>query len=83
MKKLILIFPIFTFAACELSGVETDELTGNDSIIANQGNDQQLDENGMKLADSINGKPNEMVFNREDGLRIEWTKKYGTTYSTE
>jgi FKBP-type peptidyl-prolyl cis-trans isomerase len=75
MRKLFLIIPIFAFTACELSGVDTEELANNDSIKSNQGSEQILDENGMKLADSINGKPNDMVFNREDGLRIEWTKK--------
>lgn len=63
------------FSSCQLQGVEGEEPEVNDSIKPNQSDPLVLDENGLKLADSINGKPNDMVWNREDGLRIEWTKK--------
>lgn len=73
----ILILPIcffFVLSACDLKGVDDAQIT-NDSILSNKGELGVIDENGMMLVDSINGKPNDMVYNREDGLRIEWTKK--------
>jgi len=72
----ILISPIcfFVLSACDLKGVDDVETT-NDSIFSNKGELGIVDQNGMMLVDSINGQPNEMVYNRKDGLRIEWTKK--------
>lgn len=77
MKYFIFLIPFFVVCSCELQGVEGEE-SGNDSITSNQNNNSALDENGFKLADSINGVPNEMVLMRKDGLRIEWTKKNTT-----
>lgn len=74
MKKLVSIFSVIVLiTSCELQGIETGQVVTNDSIKSN--NEVVLDENGFKLADTVNGKPNEMVMMREDGLRIEWTKK--------
>lgn len=74
MKKLVSIFSVIVLiTSCELQGIETGQVVTNDSIKSN--NEMVLDENGFKLADTVNGKPNEMVMMREDGLRIEWTKK--------
>ncbi|MBK6952036.1 MAG: FKBP-type peptidyl-prolyl cis-trans isomerase [Crocinitomicaceae bacterium] len=75
MKKLMYLLPLSILVSCELQGVEGDDLITNDSIKANQNDIAVLDGNGFKLADSINGVPNEMVMMRPDGLRIEWTKK--------
>lgn len=77
MKYFIFLIPVFVVCSCELQGVEGDG-PDNDSITSNQNNNSALDENGFKLADSINGVPNEMVLSRQDGLRIEWTKKNTT-----
>jgi peptidylprolyl isomerase len=78
MKKLLYLLPFAIFFSCELQGVEGEDLITNDSIKANQNDVAVLDGNGFKLADSINGVPNEMVMMRPDGLRIEWTKKNTT-----
>jgi peptidylprolyl isomerase len=59
------------FTSCDFKGVE-DDVVQNDSIIANTGVEER---EAMLLQDTINGQPNEMVYNRKDGLRIEWTKK--------
>lgn len=75
MKKLLYLIPFSIIVSCELQGVEGDDVITNDSIKANQNDVAVLDGNGFKLADSINGVPNEMVMMRADGLRIEWTKK--------
>jgi len=75
MKKLLYLIPFSILASCDLQGVEGEDLITNDSIKANQNDAAVLDGNGFKLADSINGVPNEMVMMRADGLRIEWTKK--------
>ena len=60
--------------SCEFQGVENGDEITNDSIVANNDNNA-IETNGMLLVDSINGQPNDMVYNRGDGLRIEWTKK--------
>ncbi len=75
MKKLLYLLPFSIIVSCELQGVEGGDVITNDSIKANQNDVAVLDGNGFKLADSINGVPNEMVMMRADGLRIEWTKK--------
>jgi len=74
MKKLLVPFSFLLLTACDLKGVDDTETT-NDSIIANNSETGVIDPNGMMLVDSINGQPNDMVYNRKDGLRIEWTKK--------
>jgi peptidylprolyl isomerase len=75
MKNLLYVIPFAMLISCDLQGVEGEDLITNDSIKSNQNDIAVLDENGFKLADSINGVPNEMVMMRADGLRIEWTKK--------
>lgn len=75
MKKLLYLIPFAMLASCDLQGVEGEDIIPNDSIKSNQNDNAVLDENGFKLADSINGVPNDMVMMRADGLRIEWTKK--------
>lgn len=75
MKKLIYLIPLAVLVSCDLQGVEGEDIIANDSIKTNQNDNAALDENGFKLADSINGVPNEMVMMRADGLRVEWTKK--------
>jgi peptidylprolyl isomerase len=75
MKKLIYLIPLAVLMSCDLQGVEGEDIIANDSIKTNQNDNAALDENGFKLADSINGVPNEMVMMRADGLRVEWTKK--------
>lgn len=72
-KVAVAVAVAVSFAACEFQGVEDVESVTNDSIVANTGETE--DNTSMLLVDSINGQPNDMVLNREDGLRIEWTKK--------
>ncbi|UKN01886.1 FKBP-type peptidyl-prolyl cis-trans isomerase [Paracrocinitomix mangrovi] len=78
-NKLIYFFSLITFVACTLEGVDEDENNhDNDQITVNEvdstdNSDEQ--QSSMLKADSINGVANEMVFQREDGLRIEWEIK--------
>lgn len=76
MRYFVLIpFLLPLLTACDLQGVDTEEVPDKDSVTIHPGDNVVLDENGMMLIDSINGAPNQMVYNREDGLRIEWTQK--------
>jgi len=75
MKKIIFYSLILILAhSCQLDGVE-DQVEDN-SIVQNFGSDsvETVDEN-MLLVDTINGEANEMVFQRDDGLRVEWEIK--------
>lgn len=76
MNKIICLISFFVIVSCELQGVNTDTTEPTDSIIPDK--TPVLDGKGFKLADSIDGAPNEMVLMRENGLRIEWTKKNNT-----
>jgi peptidylprolyl isomerase len=71
LRPMIAVAVVVAFSSCDFKGVE-DDVVSNDSIVANTG---QEEPDGMLLQDTINGQPNEMVYNRADGLRIEWTKK--------
>lgn len=73
MKYIFLLTPLFLFA-CNMQGVKDPLLADNDSIKQNTGESDSSNKPFL-LVDSINGQPNEMVYNRKDGLRIEWTKK--------
>ncbi|MCB9222790.1 MAG: FKBP-type peptidyl-prolyl cis-trans isomerase [Crocinitomicaceae bacterium] len=66
---------LIPFVSCQLSGVENEEEELNDTSIVQNTIDSSEIEVPMMLEDSINGAPNEMVFQRNDGLRIEWTTK--------
>lgn len=78
MNKFLL-FTFFTFSllSCKLDGVEDiDSPEFDQDIIENQGVDStESEEEAMLLSDTINGQANEMVFQREDGLRVEWDVK--------
>lgn len=80
MRYAAFIGTMILFSACELQGVEGNETTVTNDSIKSNNTDVPLvvAENGKMLSDSVNGAPNEMVYNREDGLRIEWTKKNTT-----
>lgn len=77
--KITHILPFFILAvSCELQGVQDGPDSENtDVFVSDSGNNEVLHthENPALLADSINGTPNEMVYNGTNGLRIEWTKK--------
>lgn len=77
MNKLIGLFTLLIFFnSCKLEGVEETEITElQDGIIENSLKDRILEEKPLMLSDSINGEANEMVFQREDGLRVEWDVK--------
>lgn len=61
------------FFSCNLSGVEDEETFDTDSSIIQ--NLVDTTDEALMLQDSIDGQPNEMVFQREDGLRVEWEVK--------
>ena len=76
--KYLIIYCICLVAvvSCELKGVDAgNDIGNNDTMVVNDDNQIHLADNGLMLADTVNGKPNENVYNREDGLRIEWSKK--------
>ena len=84
MKKLFyIILPVSVLFSCNVSGVETDLENDNDTtqIDTTDGANQtgiELDKNHL-LVDSINGEPNEMVYQAESGLRVEWSTKTENT----
>ena len=73
MKYFFLLTPLFLIA-CNMQGVKDPSISDNDSIVENTG-EADSSNKPFLMVDSINGQPNEMVYNRKDGLRIEWTKK--------
>ena len=76
MKYFILIALFIPLVSCQLDGVDKGEegLELDSGITANIDTLDEVDENALK-PDSLNGEANEMVFQREDGLRVEWNKK--------
>ncbi|MBD3638589.1 MAG: FKBP-type peptidyl-prolyl cis-trans isomerase [Crocinitomicaceae bacterium] len=70
---LLLLLPLFS---CTLEGVkENDNDITDTSIVKAEIDTIDIeDENALK-PDSLNGQANEMVFQRKDGLRIEWDIK--------
>ena len=91
MKYAFVLLSLFaiTISSCDLGGVKSgtdqdNDLAGNDSIAKNDSGNT-VDENHLDstmsdkpyalLRDSIMGQPNDMVYQREDGLRVEWTVK--------
>ena len=63
--------------SCTLEGVENPDEVDSD-IISNQGIDTAATEEENKvlmLADTVDGEPNAMVYQRADGLRVEWDIK--------
>lgn len=61
--------------SCDLTGV--DEEVNNDDTLSGilPADTGEVKSNDMMLQDTINGQPNEMVYQRDDGLRVEWTTK--------
>ena len=64
--------------SCQLEGVENsgndeNDTTGNRLIDSTLISIEEVDP--MILPDSLNGAPNDMVWQGESGLRVEWTKK--------
>lgn len=74
MTKYFAILSLIILASCQLEGVE-DADNSNNNIIVNDGTDSVETEEVLMLQDSIDGQLNEMVFQKEDGLRVEWDVK--------
>jgi peptidylprolyl isomerase len=80
-RNLFILTTIILLSAC--SGEENTSNGSNDGINANDTTADQnetvdstvTDQPFSLLKDTINGQINEMVFQREDGLRIEWKRK--------
>ena len=74
MKYGIYIAVLVLLASCKFEGVDVDdEIAGNDTNQTNAAVDT-IDPNALK-PDSLDGQVNEMVFQRDDGLRVEWDIK--------
>jgi len=76
MKNSIFFTSVFLIASCGGGDPENDT-TGvqlNYDSVLNSVDSAGLNKL-MPLADSINGKPNEMVLQKENGLRVEWERK--------
>lgn len=80
---------VFTLSSCDLGGVKTNT-NENDGIVENDTTSNNNTMNNISdtetdstisdkpyalLKDTVMGQPNEMVYQREDGLRVEWTVK--------
>jgi len=62
-----------SFFQCKLEGVNENDNPTEDIIDTNS---TVIEDDGeLMLSDTINGEANEMVFQGEDGLRIEWDVK--------
>jgi peptidylprolyl isomerase len=71
------ILAITFFQSCTLEGVENPNKDSTDLII-NQDIDSSINEmedKSLMLADTLDGEPNPMVYQRADGLRVEWDIK--------
>ena len=75
----IIALVVLSLTSCDLDGVKS--ISGEDAPLTTELIDTTDDINLLAeidpalLDDSIQGLANEMVFQREDGLRIEWTIK--------
>lgn len=70
----------FALLSCNLDGVktvDTDENVNDPNLLSDTAINEidVINENSTLLADTINGKPNNMVYQGQNGLRIEWTEK--------
>lgn len=74
MNKAIFVISLLILVGCQLEGVE-ESTNENSNITINNGIDSTDGEEIMMLEDSINGQANEMVLQKDDGLRIEWDVK--------
>ena len=76
--RIVSLFCLTLLFSCELEGVNSDDNTDSDSS-GNRLIDSTLitieEVNPLILPDSVNGAANEMVWQGESGLRVEWTKK--------
>ncbi len=83
MKKQILNFLLISISislvSCDMTGVDGENgEVDNDLIVENTPDESDSVEvigDHEFINDTINGIPNDMVYQRDDGLRIEWTKK--------
>ena len=76
MKYLIPVISLFAMISCTSDNLEDGEQNNDISVNTNDSSASTVEIDPTKvMTDSIDGQPNEMVFQREDGLRIEWTKK--------
>jgi len=74
---------VMAMVSCDLGGVQgnndsQEDIAFNDSTaisLENNIDSTVSDEPYALLKDTILGEPNNMVFQREDGLRVEWTIK--------
>jgi FK506-binding protein 9/10 len=74
MKYLFAATIFLSFASCTLEGVEADEGVETDTTIV-QNEIDTLGDVPLMLEDTVDGAPNEMVYQRDDGLRVEWDVK--------
>lgn len=74
MKYLsfLLIAP-FAILSCTIEGVEDNP--DEDGIVVAEHDTIQEEDDAMLLADTVDGHLNEMVYQADDGLRVEWTIK--------
>lgn len=76
----ILFVSLFAFFSCNLDAVDKKQSKGLndwlDTATVSQDETPEIDNKNMVLSDTLeDGQANEMVWNADDGLRIEWTKK--------
>lgn len=74
MKKILYIAIAVLMAACQFEGVDADDIDSETDTTNINSEADTLDPNALK-PDSLNGQVNEMVFQRDDGLRVEWDVK--------
>lgn len=77
---IILIILGVVITACDFTGIKDDtgEVIDSDDTLSgfvDYGDTTIEKKSSLLLPDTINGQKNEMVYQREDGLRIEWTVK--------
>ena len=78
MKHILLLASGIVFISCNMQGVRDETVEVDETIHDSILNIRQADTIGSKtdlLEDSINGAPNQMVLQKENGLRIEWEVK--------
>lgn len=73
MRKLTILL-LLPFVSCQVDGFEEGEVNGNE-ITKNLTDSLHAQPENLMLLDSIDGAPNDMVLQRNDGLRVEWTIK--------
>lgn len=73
-KYLLMGVTLLFISSCKLTGVD-EESDSSDSTVVFSDTTGESELGDELLQDTVNGLPNNMVFQREDGLRVEWTIK--------